>query len=220
MRQLIHILIVVLSITVSACFEIVEDVTINKDGSGSLKLILNGSQSKTDINGLLLLKEVNGYKVPSRAQIKSGIKAITDSIANAPGFSNVSSSFDEENFILILKADFDKVERLNTGIYKAWEKVDGVNAHPEIYYEYKNNEFKRKPGKLFTELYSKVKTADRKVMNEATYTALFRFEKLVQKQSNVAAKISKNNKVVFLKIPLQLMFQKPSYWYNIVSLQP
>ena len=39
----------------TSCFEIVEDISFKKDGSGVLKLILNLSQSKNEINTLMKL---------------------------------------------------------------------------------------------------------------------------------------------------------------------
>lgn len=219
--RLIHIFFIgVISIVLSSCFELIEDVTLQKNGNGHVKFILNASQSKTDINALLLVKEVNGYKVPSLSEMKAKVRAFKDTVSNSPGFSNVKTSFDDENFIVIFEADFDKVSRLNDGIYKLWKKFDPINANQELYFKFENNQFTRQPGRLFNALYTKLKPSDRSVLNGATYTALYRFNQIVLSRKNEATKISKNKNVVFLKLPLQLMLEKPSFWYNNIQLQP
>lgn len=218
MKRLQVICVVCISFLLVSCFEVIEDITINKNGSGHLKVILNASQSRSDINALLLLKEVNGHPIPSLSAIKSKIVSFKDSVQQMAGFSNVKTQFDDKNFILVFEADFDKVERLNSGIYRLWNKYDRTSSKREVYFKYVNQVFTRKPGQLFNAIYLKMQSADRKVLQNATYTALYRFEQLVKAQKNSMAKISPNKKVVFLKLPLQLMIEKPSYWYNIITL--
>ena len=215
-----HIIAAFISIfLLNSCFEIVEDVTFHKDGKGHLKIILNGSQSRSDINAILILKEVNGYPVPSITQMRTKIESFTDSVSKMPGFSNVQSTFDDINYILVFEADFDKVERLNTGIYALWNKFDPLGAKRETYFKFRDDQFSRQPGQLFNLLYQKMKTADRKVLTGATYTSLYRFNQTILSQQNTTAKTSKNQNVSLLKLPLQLLIEKPSYWYNVITLK-
>ncbi len=204
----------------SSCFEIIEDVTINPDGSGQVKLILNASQSKTDIDALMVVKEVNGYRVPSISQIEMKLKSFTDSVKQSPGFSNVFSKFDSENYIIIFNAKFDKVERLNTGIFNLWSRYDSNSAVRETYFAFKNQTFYRTSGTLFNLLYKKMKDTDRKVLYEATYTSLYRFNQTVDSQRNPLAIISKNKKVVFLKIPVMDLVNNSTHWKNTIKLKP
>jgi hypothetical protein len=48
----------------TSCIELIDDITINSDGSGKLKYSINLSSSKTECNSLILLDSLNGYKVP------------------------------------------------------------------------------------------------------------------------------------------------------------
>ena len=209
-----------LAFTLSGCFEIIEDVTVHDDGSGKIKFIFNASQSKSDINALLLLKEVNGYKVPSISKIKYKLESFTDSVKNTPGFSDVKSHFDTDNFIITFEAEFDKVERLNTGIFNLWHRYDPGSAVKETYFSYKNQTFYRSPESLFNLLYRKLKDADRQALTNATYTALYRFDKDVESQKNPSAIISKNKKVVFLKVPIQTLISHSTNWKNTIKLTP
>jgi len=70
MKQFYLILVISVSLLLGSCFEVIEDITIRKNGSGHVKVILNASQSRSDIAALLLLKEVNGHPIPSLAKIK------------------------------------------------------------------------------------------------------------------------------------------------------
>ncbi|MFK8038224.1 MAG: hypothetical protein AB8B74_08050 [Crocinitomicaceae bacterium] len=220
MKGLQLFILAILTLSLTSCFEIIEDITINKNGTGKIKLIINASQSKTDINALMLLKEVNGYEVPSIQKINTKLKSLTDSIANTKGFSNVTSSFDTDNFIIVVEADFDKVARLNNGIFKLWNRYDSQNAIEEPYFSYSNNSFYRQSGKLFNLLYLRLKTADRKVLDGATYTALYRFDELIESQKNALAIISKNQKVVFLKLPVEKLIENATNWNNTITLKP
>ena len=188
-----------MTLGLTSCFEIIEDITIHTDGSGKVKFIINASQSRTDINTLLILKEVNGYSVPSINQIQSKLNTFTDSVRRSEGFSNVYSTFDSNNYIITFTAEFDKVERLNNGIFNLWNRYDQNNAIREDYFTFSQNKFYRQSGQLFNILYKKLKGADRKVLNEATYTSLYRFDQVISSQENPLAKTSKNGKVVFFE---------------------
>lgn len=212
-------ILIIIPFSFLSCFEIIEDVTIYEDGSGKIKVIINASQSRTDINTLLLLKEINGYKVPSIQKVESKLADFTDSVRHIKGFSNVTSSFDQDNFIIVFEAGFDKVGRLNQGIFKLWDKFDSQNAIREPYFSFKDNTFHRQPGKLFNMLYLKLKSADRKVLDGAMYTALYRFDQTVESQKNSSALISKNKKVVFLKLPIEKLIEKATNWNNTITLK-
>ena len=61
-----------------ACFEIVEEVSLNNDGSGSFCFTINMSQSKLNINAMLLLDSVNGRPVPKMENMKKTVSAIKE----------------------------------------------------------------------------------------------------------------------------------------------
>nr|BFF39643.1 hypothetical protein BACY1_14480 [Tenacibaculum mesophilum] len=58
----------------TSCFEFVEEVSFNKDGSGSAVLTINLSKSKTKLASIMLLDSINGYKVPSKVTIRKKYK--------------------------------------------------------------------------------------------------------------------------------------------------
>ena len=53
----------------TSCFEVTEDLTFNKDMSGTFKLTLNLSKNKTQVSNFLALDSLRGNKIPSVADI-------------------------------------------------------------------------------------------------------------------------------------------------------
>ena len=54
-------LFIVMLFGLSSCFEIIQEIDLNEDGSGHLEVVLNFSRSQTKIDALLLLDQVNGH---------------------------------------------------------------------------------------------------------------------------------------------------------------
>ena len=66
-----------------SCFEIVEQVFIKEDGSGTFELVLNMSKSKTKINSIMKMKKVNGHDVPDKEEIAKKINDLEKTIRQA-----------------------------------------------------------------------------------------------------------------------------------------
>ena len=62
-----------LILLLSSCIELIDDLTIHNDGSGTFKYTMNLSSSKIKVNSILALDSINGKKVLSKAEIKSKI---------------------------------------------------------------------------------------------------------------------------------------------------
>ena len=57
----------------TSCFELVEELTLNENGSGEYEFTANLSQSKTKLKSIMLMDKVNGYEVPSQEKIKQAM---------------------------------------------------------------------------------------------------------------------------------------------------
>src|SRR4051812_29152600 len=100
----------------SGCFEIVEDVTIHKNGSGTFFYTINLSQSKTRIDGIMQLDSSDGYRMPQRMEIDENILKAKTTIEKSPGITNVITTSDWVNYIFTLKFDFNSVNNLNLAV--------------------------------------------------------------------------------------------------------
>ena len=113
MKKLQYIVLVLLACIQVSCFEVIEEVNLKKDGTGSFKYTVNFSESSSKIKALMMLDEVEGHKVPTEQKIQSEFDKICDLSKTVDGISNVSSSSDFYNFIFEYNCDFNKVENLN-----------------------------------------------------------------------------------------------------------
>ena len=100
----------------TSCFEIVEDISFKKDGSGVLKLILNLSQSKNEINTLMKLDSSSGYNIPTESDINSYLDRALQKLKSIEGLSNVSINRDFKNWIFEVKTNFKNGENLEKAI--------------------------------------------------------------------------------------------------------
>ena len=85
MNTKVYLLLFACLIFFQSCFEIVETVFLNTDGSGNFQLVLNLSKSKTKINSLIKMKTVNGHDIPSKEEIKDKIADIEKTATKTAG---------------------------------------------------------------------------------------------------------------------------------------
>ncbi len=204
----------------TGCFELVEEIDLNEDGSGDFQMILNLSRSKSKVDALLLLDEIHGYKVPSLDKIERELAELRDSIENEPGISGTQFKFDKVNYIIEFSCHFDKVERLNGCVYNIWNRLNNSGAKKEIYYQFQGKTFYRNAGAIVSLLYQKMKPSDYEVLQDALYISVYRFPHEVSSQTNSLAKISGTKKIVFLRSPMQQLLLNPKLFRNTIKLKP
>ena len=100
----------------TSCIELIDDITINSDGSGKLKYSINLSSSKTECNSLILLDSLNGYKVPKIEHLKAKIVQFEKIISLQPGISQVQIESNWQDFIFKFSCDFDNLHNLQTAV--------------------------------------------------------------------------------------------------------
>ena len=97
----------------NSCFDLVDEITMNADGTGEFVLTLNLSKSKTKIASLMLMDSVNGHKVPTKDDILLAIKNTEDFLKNENGISNVSHKADFVNYIFSVRCNFTSIDAMN-----------------------------------------------------------------------------------------------------------
>lgn len=186
----------------SSCFEIVEEVTIHKDGSGHATITLNISQSKTRLASIMLLDSINGYKVPSEATIRHHIQELTQNIKTTKGVTGVSNVINFDDYIFSIDCDFATVEALNRVVSSIGSKKEAalVAKNKPFRYSQKTQTFRRNYHYNIASEFKRIDPKDREVLNGATVTTIYRFDTPVISVKNKAAKISKSKKAVFLRV--------------------
>lgn len=204
MKYLVHSLVLFLTVlTFSSCFEITEEVNMKSNGSGDMLLTINMSQSKANLKNYMGMEEVQGIKIPSRAEIDSEIANVKATLTKVKGLSNVKINTDFEEFIFTVSGRFDNVKTLNVAINKVASKLNKT-PFPTIKkenFDYEKGTFTRyfkylKDLNLTEEEYKGLNFTARFVMESAKYISVYRFDKPVKRVSNTKAQVAPNKKAV------------------------
>ncbi|MCT4699977.1 hypothetical protein [Tenacibaculum haliotis] len=189
----------------TSCFEFVEEISFNKDGSGSATFTINLSKSKTKIASIMLLDSVNGYKVPSKNTIRKELNKIVEKIKTTKGIHTVKNTLNFEEFIVTVSCNFDTVDALNTVLSTFSSKRDAlaIKKHKHFKYDNINKTFVRSHHFNIGKAFQNAKMKDRKVFETASYTSVYRFESAVKSCTNQQAKIAKSKKAVMLRVNAQ-----------------
>jgi hypothetical protein len=108
-----------LLLLLSSCIELIDDLTIHNDGSGTFKYILNLSASKIKVNSILALDSVDGKKVPSLNEITEKLNSFALNLKTQPGITNVSMLIKEEDLIVKFSCDFASINELHNALKAA-----------------------------------------------------------------------------------------------------
>ncbi len=189
----------------TSCFQFIEDITVKQDGSGTAVFTANLSQSRSKLASIMLLDSINGYKVPSKTDIRNHLAEVSMELKKIPGISNVSHTVDFDKFVATVRFSFSNVEDLNTIANKLFAEMK-INPSNQSSYAYNkaNRTFNRTyvyEPKAKTK-FEKLKDADKEVFNSATYTSIYRFDQPVVSQSNAMAKLAASKKAVMMQTPV------------------
>jgi hypothetical protein len=206
----------------SGCFEIVEDVTIHSNGSGTFFYTINLSQSKNRLDGLMQLDSSDGYRVPKRKEIDGEILKAKASLEKSPGITNVATTADWVNYIFTVKFDFNSVNNLNLAVEMLSQDLSSDHKRiPEASdnFAYTGKIFDRKNHYDAKAMAPKMTKQDKEIMRNASYTCIYRFDNAVKSCSNKEAVISKSGKSVMLKLNMLQLAQGQKSVLNKIVLQ-
>ena len=211
MRTVASLFLFVCLISLTGCFEIVEQLFLKTDGSGDFQMVLNLSKSRTRLNSIMKMKIINGHDVPSKEDIRYRLSEIEKTVSKTAGISNVKTSIDFDNFIASINCSFKNVAALNNAVKNIYLKENAGKKAPEKIYEYNAGVFQRWNKYSFKDDYTKLSNADKEVFATANYTAIFKFESAVSAASNKETRIAPSKKAVMLKLnTLDVITEKKS----------
>jgi len=197
------LLLLPLCLLLGGCFEVLEDITVKANGSGTFHFTVNMSQSKAKLQSAMALDSMDGYKVPKKQDILKKLDTARLTLAAVKGVSNVSYKADFDNFIFAVKFDFNSVPTLNNALQALAQRFSHDKKRvPEADNNYllAGKIFERKNIYDAKKETAKLKGKDSEILQKATYTSVFHFEKDVKACSNPDAKISPNRKNVMLRM--------------------
>ena len=222
MKLVFASLLIILCSTLTSCIEIVDDITVNNNGSGTFKYTVNLSSSKVKINSILSLDSLDGKKVPSIADISSKLSKLETQLAEQEGISNLNFTSDYTNFIFKIKCDFSSLKNLQAAVKEIALNENKGKAIPELDIEwliFENNSLIRSIPQITIAKASQINKADTDLMKEGVYTSITRFENEVTESENKSAKISKNKKAVMVRSNPYLLIQNPQLLDNTIHIK-
>ena len=80
MKYSLHAILIFITLTMASCFEIIEDINVHKNGSGTYKFIVNLSQSKNQIDKIRTQDSILHFKVPTTAMADAKIAEVKNPI--------------------------------------------------------------------------------------------------------------------------------------------
>ena len=136
MRSLIFVLGIFSVIGLGSCVEIIDDLSLNSDGTGTFKYNINLSSSKVKINSLLALDSLDGKRVPKIGEIKSKINRVVEDLKEQEGITDVTFEGNYEDYMFKIKCDFKSLEALQTAIKNVIKEESGNQDIPELDYDW------------------------------------------------------------------------------------
>lgn len=202
-RFYLSICVVLMALTLSSCFDFVEQIDLKSDGSGHIAATLNLSKSKTKVSSLMKMKSIKGIQIPSQADMEKEIKAAVQLLKQTKGISNVQYKTDFTNYIVHISCDFSRIESLNafSDILASRFRTKISNSN-RYYYNAQTKVFERKfvASTDWKTKFNQLGSDNTTQFAGAFYTQIVRFEKPVIAQVNNQAKVAGNKKGVLLKL--------------------
>lgn len=216
MKILIYSLILMM---LSSCIEIIDDLSMNNDGSGTAKYTINLSSSKIKANSYLALDSLNGKKVPSIQEIENKIAEYKVKLENKEGISNVIVETNFTDFIFKFQCDFENVQVLQKAIKEIVASENKSWVDDEfVWLNWTDNDLSRSTPQLSPSISSKIKQDDVELLKKGSYISITRFDKPIERISNPNAKISANRLAVMIRTNPYFLTQNTDILKNTIYL--
>ena len=222
MKYLRVLILALITLSVTGCIEIIDDLTLNMDGSGSFKYNINLSSSKVKINSILALDSLDGKRVPSIGEIKQKLSRLNEKLKSESGISNVSLTADYTNYVFKFSCDFASLAELQSAIKTIALSENGGNSITELDHNwliFSGSQLNRSVPEITIKKAKEIKNSDRLMLKEGTYTSITRFETEIETFDNDQAKLSANKKAIMLRTDPYSLTQNPSLLDNTIYLK-
>jgi ribosomal protein L23 len=220
-NKLFVILLLTISVFFTSCFEVIEEITMGKDGTGTMTLTVNFSQSKNRIAAIMLMDSIHGYKVPRKQEIQQEIDKTVAQLSRMPGISNVKSTADFTNFVADIRFSFKDVADVNHLVKALLEqyKVKSTNI-PTYNYNKEEARFTRdySYSNDVKAQFNQLKNRDKEIFSAAAYVSILRFETTITSYSNKLARISKNQQAIIQRLAIPDLINGQANISNQVQL--
>ena len=218
-----YILVFLLISLFSACIEISDDLTLNNDGSGTLRYKINLSASKVKVNSILALDSLDGKPVPSKAQISAKINEFVRILDAQVGISNVLVEENYTDFIFKFSCDFSSIRNLQDGIKLSIAQISNekiTTGADQSWLSWDGNTLVRSIPAYVTQQIKNYKLEDAELLKQGVYTSIARFERPVASFENKLGTLSKNQMAVMVRTNTFELKENQHLLDNTIVLTP
>ncbi len=211
MSKIIKIFYFLLCLSLTSCIELLDDITINSDGTGKFKYTINLSSSKTEVNSILSLDSLDGQKVPKIPELKQKIAEFEKTISSQPGISNVKIESNWDDLIFKFSCDFNNLHNLQTAFKETLKSMKSglfLNTETEWVYLSGNCLVRDIPDLVNTKLSSSIYIKEEE-LKLGKYTSITRFDKEISTFENTSTQLSKNKRAVMVQTDLKTLLDNP-----------
>lgn len=222
MKFLFSFVAIGLLFSFTSCIEIIDDLSINEDGTGTFKYNVNLSSSKIKLNSYLALDSLDGKKVPSLDEIKEHVNEVVASLRNQAGISNLTIESNYSDFIFKLKLDFESVKDLQAAIKAVAQENSKKRYLEELnhnWLSYNGASLERSIPKMNIERANNLSDEETRLLKEGKYTSITRFENEVDRFENDNAVLAKNKKAVMVQTDIYSLSQKTQLLDNTIYIK-
>jgi hypothetical protein len=207
----------------SSCIEIIDDLTLNADGSGTLKFTVNLSSSKIKVNSILALDSLDGQRVPKLSEIEAKIGQFKSLLLQQDGISNVKTEFNAVDLIVKLTVDFKSLNQLQEGIQAS---LNAMNLNKKVTKEdvqwmsWEAGTLKRTMHEIFQQELKRYENNDISLLKGGSYACISRLPGQILKTSNNNCKINPSKTAAMLRINTFDLKNEPSILEHTLSTSP
>ena len=206
----------------TGCLEIIDDISINKDGTGTFKYAVNLSSSKVKINSYLALDSLNGVKVPSRDEISTRVEKVVQSLRGQEGISELTFDSDYDQYIFKLQLNFTSVEALQTAIQTVIKSESNKNELEELdgnWLQFQDQQFTRSVPRIAIAKIKNMRASEVAALKQGSYMCISRFNAEIASFDNDSAKVSKNKTAIMIRTDPYSLIQNTTLLDNKIYLQ-
>jgi RecG-like helicase len=220
---------IICSLLLTSCFELREEIDLNKDGSGTYRLLLDMSQSKQTLDLAQKMQEAKDNEAAKNLNftIDSTFAKSVMRFKNMPGISFAKDTVNKTDYVFGIIFNFSGMEALNNAIMELNKDENGKLTIEKPVYSMTKNIFERQNLYYFNNISEVLKVNTNVEKNEkissllqgASYVSVIKVNGKIKKYSNKKAEIDYTKTVLRLATPLPEAISGKSELGNVIKIK-
>ncbi len=226
LKKYVAIFTIICSLFLTSCFELREEIDLNKDGSGVYRLLLDMSQSKQTIDLAQKMQDNESVK-KLNFTIDSTFSKSVMRFANMPGISLAKDTVNKTDYVFGVMFNFSGIEALNNAIMELDKDENGKTSIEKPIYSMTKNIFERQNLYYFNNISEMLKSGENikkseqinNLLQTASYISVIKVNGKIKKYSNKKAEIDYTKTVLRLATPLLEAIEGKATLGNVLKIK-